>query len=60
MTPVVACELEYYLVDARGGQVDLAAAPEWEASNFGAHLNDLWSALAHRSNRQCNQCHLCY
>ena len=32
--------------DRPDGTVDLAAAPEWEASNFGAHLNDLWSALA--------------
>ena len=27
------------------GAVELSAAPAWEASNFCAHLNDVWSAL---------------
>ncbi len=31
--------------DREGGEVELAAAPAWEASNFSAHLNDVWSAL---------------
>ena len=31
--------------DRAEGDVALAAAPEWEASNFSAHLNDVWSAL---------------
>jgi pimeloyl-ACP methyl ester carboxylesterase len=27
------------------GGVELACAPEWEASNFGAHANDIWPAM---------------
>ena len=31
--------------DRPDGEVELTAAPEWESSNFSAHLNDVWSAL---------------
>ena len=31
--------------DRPDGEVELAAAPDWESSNFSAHLNDVWSAL---------------
>ena len=31
--------------DRADGEVELSAAPEWESSNFSAHLNDVWSAL---------------
>ena len=57
LTPVVACELDYYLVDARGGKVDLAAAPSTgekpslhgvyglrEIEDFSGFLRELWAA----------------
>jgi glutamine synthetase len=60
LTPVVACELEYYLVDARrtaAGGVELAAAPVTgerpslhgvyglrEIEDFSGFLRELWSA----------------
>ncbi|MFC3079371.1 alpha/beta fold hydrolase [Phenylobacterium terrae] len=31
--------------DRPDGQVELACAPEWEASNFGSHGHDPWPAL---------------
>ncbi|MEO7027678.1 MAG: glutamine synthetase family protein [Caulobacteraceae bacterium] len=59
LTPVVACELEYYLVDpirTAGGGVELAAAPTTgerpslhgvyglrELEDFSGFLRDLWS-----------------
>ncbi len=33
-------------VDRDDGQVELACAPAWEASNFRAHGHDPWSAIA--------------
>ena len=60
LTPVVACELEYYLVDPRrtaAGGVELAASPATgerpslhgvyglrELEDFSGFLRDLWSA----------------
>ena len=31
--------------DRPDGQVELACAPEWEASNFASHLHDVWGAF---------------
>jgi pimeloyl-ACP methyl ester carboxylesterase len=31
--------------DRPDGEVELTCAPEWESSNFSAHLNDVWTAL---------------
>ena len=32
--------------DRADGEVELSAAPDWESSNFSAHLNDIWAAMA--------------
>jgi pimeloyl-ACP methyl ester carboxylesterase len=37
--------IEDGFVDQPDGSVTLACAPEWEASNFGAAMNDVWAAL---------------
>jgi glutamine synthetase len=57
LTPVVACELEYYLVDAKRGFVELASAPGTgekpslhgvyglrELEDFSGFLRELWAA----------------
>ena len=57
LTPVVACELEYYLVDAQRGFVELASAPGTgekpslhgvyglrELEDFSGFLRELWAA----------------
>ena len=44
-TQALADYVEDGFRDRPDGEVELTAAPEWESSNFSAHMNDVWSAL---------------